>query len=209
MDFLKLKKKLRKYLPKWFFNFLIEIVWRKIINPFRMLSKNFKNVYCICDKRKIVFFIIGKNACSSIKKTFYKKKFEDNYSIHKNENRKFFLSKKEKTYFKFAFIRNPFDRVYSCYKSKFINDKKKYSIELNYFYSYLFGYLRNCKNFNDFLFKINKIPNFLADRHFKSQYSLLYKNNKCLVDYIGRFENLEKDFEPIRKKYKLEKLPSL
>ncbi len=35
----------------------------------------------------------------------------------------------------------------------------------------------------------------------------MYKNGKCSVDYIGRFENIENDFEPIRKKYKLEKLP--
>lgn len=165
--------------------------------------------YFIDSKKKLIFLVISKNACSSIKKTFLKKKIEDAYSIHTdqtaNQFRKNKIAKSESDMFKFCFVRNPFDRIYSCYKSKLIHDPKN---GFNHFQYYLFGYLSKSKSFDDFVKRIVKIPDCIADRHFHSQYNYIYKTNTHKIDFIGKFENLERDFEPIRKKYGLEELPN-
>ena len=35
----------------------------------------------------------------------------------------------------------------------------------------------------------------IADRHWISQYRFLYKDDECLCDFIGRYENLEEDWK--------------
>lgn len=84
-------------------------------------------------------------------------------------------------YFKFAFVRNPIDRLYSTYKYK-------------RFIDYL--------SFDDFI-KL-KLENFIKSEtegfFFKPQYEYLYGNNQLLVDFVGKLERLEKDFEFIQKK---------
>lgn len=85
------------------------------------------------------------------------------------------------TYFKFAFVRNPIDRLYSTYKYK-------------RFIDYL--------SFDDFI-KL-KLENFINSEtesfFFKPQYEYLYGNKQLLVDFVGKLENLDKDFEYILKK---------
>lgn len=83
-------------------------------------------------------------------------------------------------YFKFAIVRNPIDRLYSTYKYK-------------RFIDYL--------SFDDFI-KL-KLENFIKSEtegfFFKPQYEYLYGNNQLLVDFVGKLENLDKDFEYIQK----------
>ena len=85
------------------------------------------------------------------------------------------------TYFLFTFVRNPYDRMVSCYHylNKRLNGKH---IPLGVF-----------KNFNDFVKNLFSI----SDYHWKFHYTLQYnhiqsKYRKC--DFIGRFENLQEDF---------------
>jgi hypothetical protein len=84
-------------------------------------------------------------------------------------------------YFKFAFVRNPWDRLVSCWCNKVL-DK-------NYF-----GFKR------DELLKMKKFENFVnfvaqqniekCDIHIRLQSKLIDTNE---VDYVGRFENFEED----------------
>ncbi len=78
---------------------------------------------------------------------------------------------------------------------------------VSYYQYYLGGYLRQVKDFETFIKKINKIPMCLTDEHFTGQYFCLYKKNQPSPDFIGRYENLIKEFEPIREKYHLNPLP--
>ena len=65
-------------------------------------------------------------------------------------------------------------------------------------------------SFGEFVDKISGIPNRISEWHFISQsYCLLGKNKEPVVDYVIKFETLEKDFEKIRKKYNLDKLPTI
>lgn len=156
------------------------------------------------------YVVISKVACSSIKKSMLKEKdknikIEDDYSIHlldrdivKWKNK---IAKLEYTY---TFVRNPFDRLVSAYKSKILKDKEMWRNDFN---DYLFGIISQDISWEDFVNLVIKMPDRLSDRHFKSQYATTYRRWKCIIDSIWKMESLEKDFEPIRRKFGFSKLP--
>lgn len=81
-------------------------------------------------------------------------------------------------FFKFSFVRNPWERIVSEYRYR------------NYFHH---------RSFRDFL--RNRLPKAGWDdkyRHIMSQYDMLHdKQGKLLVDFVGRFETLQADFDRI------------
>jgi hypothetical protein len=88
-------------------------------------------------------------------------------------------------YFTFSFVRNPWTRILSEYRYR------------NYFQH---------RNFKDFV--LNKIPPPGLDdkyRHVMPQYDMLYdKQGNLLVDFVGRFESLQQDFDRVCEKIGLE-----
>lgn len=86
-------------------------------------------------------------------------------------------------FFTFGFVRNPWDHFVSLYKwcKKHNNPKANFGFDL-----FLENEYRN--NFN-----------ILWDWNFVNQSDRLYEGNKQIVDFIGRFENIEKDFDFICK----------
>lgn len=90
-----------------------------------------------------------------------------------------YLSKEQyQSYFKFSFVRNPWARIVSEYKYR------------NYAWKY---------SFKEFIFNYFPQPSW-SDRycHVIPQYDFLYdeKGNKQ-VDFIGRFENIQNDFNEV------------
>ncbi len=102
-----------------------------------------------------------------------------------------------KDYFKFAFVRNPWDRLVSCYVDKIKSDRTF----TNEWYKNGVGRgLHRWKlfyvgmPFEEFVAAVGEIPDEKADKHFRSQYRFLYDEAEvCLVDYIGRLENFDVD----------------
>lgn len=105
-------------------------------------------------------------------------------------------------YFKFAFVRNPWDRLYSWYNMMISKGKH------NDFSIYL---LNNSKNFSQFLdcteiiqekqFDRSKDVNF-KDPYYKSiSFNQLdyisNKDGKMIADFVGKFENLNEDFKKL------------
>jgi len=82
-------------------------------------------------------------------------------------------------YYKFAFVRNPWDRMVSIYKH--------------------FGYAKSKIDFKTFLFK--KFRSEIWNKQYwfvgpQSEYVCDDKGN-LLVDYIGRYESLQEDFNTV------------
>lgn len=80
------------------------------------------------------------------------------------------------TYFKFSFVRNPWARIVSEYRYR--GHARKY-------------------DFKTYIFKKLPEPSW-TDRyyHIIPQYDFLFdEKGNLLVDYVGRFENLQKDFD--------------
>jgi len=79
-------------------------------------------------------------------------------------------------YFKFSFVRNPWARILSEYRYR------------NYF---------RHRSFRDFV--LNKLPKPGWDdqyRHVMPQYDMLHDTEgNLLVDFVGRFENIQQDFD--------------
>lgn len=80
-------------------------------------------------------------------------------------------------YFKFGFVRNPWDRLVSFYKYR--------------------GHAHRY-DFKTFVFKHMPRPGWSNDYcHVMSQYEYLYADGRRLVDFVGRFERLQPDFDTV------------
>ena len=80
------------------------------------------------------------------------------------------------TYFRFAFVRNPWDRLVST----FIQKKK-----INY------GVYGSFSSFSEFILSLPKQKLWRCDKHHRRQTDLFPLKS---IDFIGRFENFEQDF---------------
>ncbi len=171
-----------------------------------------KNTFFISDEKKLVFVVVPKTACSSVKQTFASESevehIEDRERLHKQLGRRYgtrkITSEQLEQYFKFTFVRNPFDRLVSCYVHKIKNSD--IALRKNY---YFFAKIKRQESFESFVKKVARIPDIISDSHFQSQYSILHHRGEPLYDTIGKFEHLKEDFEPIRQKYGLQELPHI
>ncbi len=183
-------------------------LWRQALR-YRWRRRLLEPMNYDCDSAHHVAYLINsKAACSSIRVSMTRRDdIPDDYSVF---GMKKVLSLqtplRDKEWYTFSFVRNPFARLVSCYESKYHEDRTRNSHALRRGYfdfdGYLEGYMRDDKGFEHFLRQVLTIPHRLANRHFRSQYRLLVgSDGKPVVDYIGRVETLAKDYEPLRQRY--------
>ena len=95
-------------------------------------------------------------------------------------------------YFKFAFVRNPWDRLVSCWNNKVID-------------SNLFRFdeaeLEKMRNFENFVGYVGSINVDTCNRHLRSQNSVIDLNN---IDYLGRMETFADDLQYIFQRLELD-----
>lgn len=90
-------------------------------------------------------------------------------------------------YFKFAFVRNPWDRLVSCWRNKVV--------DTNYF-KFEDTTLERYQDFEHFVEYIETQDMDNCDIHMRLQSRLVDLNN---IDFLGRFENFEKDLRYVLK----------
>jgi chondroitin 4-sulfotransferase 11 len=107
--------------------------------------------------------------------------------------------------FTFAFVRNPWDRLVSCYRDKIGGEVDGYT------YCTIRPGIANClarfdvffpgMSFSDFVAAVALIPDDEADPHFRSQHTFVTNEaNAVGIDFLGRFERLADDFRLIQEK---------
>lgn len=155
--------------------------------------------FLVLEDKKCAFLVIPKNACTSIKITIgktYGIKLDYALEIDRHlKNNLYSILENPERYFKFAFVRNPYTRLVSCYN---------YWISKSYLYDEYILHIPKNITFTEFVKKIVRIPDFLADKHFVSQYSILYQHQKLLVDYVGKIENIEQDWLMVAERFGFE-----
>jgi chondroitin 4-sulfotransferase 11 len=139
----------------------------------------------ISDKHRVAFIHIPKCAGTSIET--YLRNFEFYIKGHYHTtHRKLLENDKYKNYYKFSFVRNPYDKMVSEFK--WYTDQ---SNEWN---------LRHCREYYrdvDFKTFVNKFLTLHPgdSYHLYSQYSILTPLKG--IDFIGRLENLQEHFDII------------
>jgi hypothetical protein len=176
-----------------------------VTNPFKRFERKIRGKSYIVPKyheMKCIFVHIPKSAGTSVKKTL----FGNERITHRLAMDYYLDSPKDfDAYFSFAFVRNPYDRVVSAYHylmqgGKNEGDKK-----------FRDKYLLEYKNFSDFVMRGLSKPEILKWWHFMHQFYFVVNNEgNIIVDYIGRFENINEDFEFVAQNLGLVKsLPNL
>jgi len=108
-------------------------------------------------------------------------------------------------FYRFAFVRNPWDRLVSCYRDK-INDEVGGHTEFT-----VRPGVANClarfdafqagMPFDAFVEAVASIPDSEANEHFRPQHTFLTNwKGDLTANFVGRFENLAEDFQIVRQK---------
>ena len=90
-------------------------------------------------------------------------------------------------YYKFAFVRNPWDRMVSFFH---------YSIQVREDLQKRWGINKN-SNFKEFIIKIKNMPPSSVRDVTQQNYFLLDENGSIAVDFLGKFEGMDNDFKKI------------
>jgi len=150
---------------------------------FRIYKKN--SLFNRFSSTKTIFIHIPKTAGTSLVNAIYNINPEGHKSV-------LFLKEIFKnnfsSFFKFCFVRNPYERLYSSYM--FLKKGGVNIHDVNAYNKYLCSY----KDFEDFV--LNGLSEELTREiiHFTPQtYFICDNSGSIMVDFIGRFESLEKD----------------
>ncbi|MFC3883543.1 sulfotransferase family 2 domain-containing protein [Bacillus songklensis] len=148
------------------------------------------------DDNKVIFVHIPKAAGNGIKKSLFGQTISPGhyFAVHyKKED-----SQKFNSYYKFTIVRNPWDRLVSAYF--FLKQGGKCAAD----YEFSQRYLKDFESFRCFVLKL-KDTNFqkrmMRWMHFIPQYKFVFdENDKLAVDYLGKFESIEEDFNYLKNK---------
>jgi chondroitin 4-sulfotransferase 11 len=162
----------------------------------------------ISHKHKYIYFYTPKVACTTIRNILAK--FEGLEWHHPWDTKKTKFdyinshNASKYAYFKFAFVRNPWDRLVSCYFDKVVGVRSKpdnVAIKNGVFKGFA-GYNRDFKNMNfpEFAALVCSLDDLKSNGHFRSQYTFFDHKN---INFVGRFENLIDDVVKLQNKLKM------
>jgi hypothetical protein len=143
------------------------------------------------DERECIFVHVPKAAGISVSKSLFGNLGGAHLSLRHYQ--KIFSRSEYERYFKFSFVRNPWDRLVSAYcfmKEGGFNEEDRRWAEAN-----LAGYA----DFNAFVRGWVKEANIYKRAHFVPQYVFLRgRTDRPAVDFVGRVESFEVDFRHVQ-----------
>ena len=148
-------------------------------------------------EKKCVFFHIPKTAGISISNAL----FGDVKWGHRNVNfyKSYYGEKVFNSLYKFCFVRNPYDRLFSAYT--FL---KKGGIN-NQVLEFSNSYLQEFASFDEFVLNGLEKEEIINWVHFKPQYTFVCdENDNIVMDFVGKMENLNADFNAVCKHLNIE-----
>ncbi len=137
--------------------------------------------YCvtICEEKQFMWFRVAKVAT----RTIYEMLKQSGVHLDADHPYHCYYAKNVyKDYFKFSFVRNPYDRLVSCYKNKVL--------EYNYFKLSDEVWEEMKQDFGKFVDFVDKQNIENCDVHLRLQARLIDLNE---MDFIGRMENFDND----------------
>ena len=141
------------------------------------------------DERSAIFVHIPKAAGTSVALSLFG---ELPYHYTASQYRVIFGRRAFDQYFKFAFVRNPWDRLYSAYsylKAGGWNEKDKTWFDDN---------LGRLPGFEAFVMDWLNADRLRAHMHFRPQYEFISdRRGAVLLDHLGYFETLSDDFNAV------------
>ena len=139
------------------------------------------------NKNKLIFIHIPKTAGTAVLEAIGKKGEGGRnhlpwYVYYTSNHLKF------RNYYKFSFVRNPWDRAYSAYEYLLNGGNQHEDIKVS-------EMIRKFDDFNDFV--VNGLGQGMLRNHlmFAPQSDFIIgPTGEIVVDFVGRFENLNEDF---------------
>jgi hypothetical protein len=172
---------------------------KKIINYNKIQNERSKfGVYPFrFDDLRCIFIHIPRTGGVSVCKSI----FNNLAGGHKSfKEYKYIFGKNYEDYFKFSFVRNPFDRLYSSYN--FLKQGGLGRADLEFLWSTLEKY----DSFDRFVKEGLPYDNEIKEKvHFLPQVKFIYNDRRDLeVDFVGYFENFQTDFSKVIKRLNLD-----
>lgn len=189
------------------------------------LAKESYHHVIVSDKYRLMYCYIPKVACTQWKKMFlilndkrqgiqynehekYHEKWRFNYLAHYTEEA---IRTRLRSYYKFLFVREPFERLLSGFEDKFVSNIWNWHETSRYTSAMLDRYRQEHPNatdditFTKFIYYVLSLRDEARNEHWKSYEGLCHP---CAVDYdfIGHFENLGQEAQYVLKKTGLEKI---
>ena len=146
----------------------------------------------VYEENKFIYMRPGRSASTTIVNTIRQNNTEVSRPYYLNKGTNEWLEnitddEISNDYFVFTFVRNPYGRLVSAWEAF---SRKKRSVS-------------NFKEFvrgRGFLYLLHEDESFVNDHWFPLSNYAEFKDGKQFVDYIGKVENIEKDWDKIKKR---------
>jgi len=168
---------------------LYEATSRALVGVIPIIPSQKRYFITLSHEKKFLWFRVAKVGTRTILNILRKSDFK----LHADQALNcHYPSKLYYDYFKFAFVRNPWDRLVSCWKNKVLKSN---------LYNFSEDERLRMKEFRNFVEYVSKLDIKHCDVHLKLQSELIDLNN---IDFIGRFENFNDDLNEVLNKLEIE-----
>lgn len=172
--------------------------WSYVLTKLGVVGKIIDSPFVSADDNlKAIFIHIPKAAGTSVRHALYGTK-----SFHIPATRYLAADRvRFQRYYKFCFVRNPWDRVCSAFHYLWA---ARYGDQAYPDDRWASHYLSDIENFAEFVVRLGDDPSFCADVrryiHFRDQADWVTapgNRTQLLVDFVGRYERLDEDYRSL------------